>query len=957
MSLAVLGALLSAAAAVQKVRFADPGLEEAVREKLGNPARPIARTELLQISRLDASGRRIADLRGIEYLRQLVALDLSRNRIGDAAPLRSLRKLRELNLGGNGIRSLAALNFDALVGIPLRKLSLDGDRDLPTDSGLSDISLLGRFPSLEKLALADNHVADISPLSALTALRSLDLRGNRVADCSPLSRLTSLTKLDLRENDLSDLAPLSGLTGLTYLNLHSNARLRSLRPLQGLARLNTLILRSVPAGDEIGFLKNLTGLNRLNVRDCAIADFSVLGELMASGALQNDPAARRVAGVNVLDNPLPAGDRDPYLPIRPYWGKIAGRKPLVAGRKPFDLPPPAGRIDPPSFSRPGGFYDEPFDLRLGSDEPGAAIRYTLDGSSPKEQSARYASPLPIRAAPSPPGGFCTGTVVRAQAIAEDGRSSRVVTHTYWVDPSRAHRYTLPVFSLSTDMANLSNKTTGLFQYRNRMATGRFWERPVAIEFFETDGRRAFALNGGFRLHGGSSRDYDQKSLRLYARPEYGWDDAFRYPFFPGLKKRGSGEPLQEFKTLILSNASNDYRATKLRDVLMQGLVEHSARLDTQASRPVVVFLNGVYWGVYSLREFYDEHYLAGHYDGPPDRAVILKENALLKRGAPADRDPYLALREYARRHDLSDPANYRRVAGLMDLDNYLEYYAAEIYFHNSDWPHNNITFWRLKPEGDPDPARPGHDGRWRWMLHSTEYGFLCKSPAIRGINRRAINEFQGRFGSLNKPSANTLEWALQERDCRLQEEWPNLLFRKLIDNEEFRNAFINRLADGLNSSFAAERVIRRIDELEASLLPEMAEHIRRWPVIPSLEAWKSNVQVLRRFAAERPDHVRRHILDRFGLSGYARVTLRADPSEGHVRINGLSVTEGTPGIRRPEDWTGVYFRGVPIKIAAIPEKGYRFAGWEGTELKGAEITLVPEGDLELTARFEKDSRD
>ena len=65
------------------------------------------------------------------------------------------------------------------------------------------------------------------------------------------------------------------------------------------------------------------------------------------------------------------------------------------------------------------------------------------------------------------------------------------------------------------------------------------------------------------------------------------------------------------------------------------------------------------------------------------------------------------------------------------------------------------------------------------------------------------------------------------------------------------------------------------------------------------------------------------------------------------------VAETTPGIRRPRDWTGVYFRGVPVRIAAVPEKGYRFAGWEGTELQEAEITVVPKGDLELAARFEK----
>ena len=100
----------------------------------------------------------------------------------------------------------------------------------------------------------------------------------------------------------------------------------------------------------------------------------------------------------------------------------------------------------------------------------------------------------------------------------------------------------------------------------------------------------------------------------------------------------------------------------------------------------------------------------------------------------------------------------------------------------------------------------------------------------------------------------------------------------------------------------------------------MPAQIRRWGEIGSVAEWRRNVDWLRRFARERPENVRRHFVEHFGLSGCARVTLRADQREGHVRINGLSVTEATPGIRGAEDWTGVYFRGVPVRIAAATPK-------------------------------------
>jgi Leucine-rich repeat (LRR) protein len=1061
-SVAVLGALLAAAAAVQKVEFADPGLEAAVREKLGNPRRPLARTELLRISRLDASKKHIVRLDGIEHLRQLVVLNLSDNRIEDATPLQTLRKLRELDLRKNGIRSLAAIRFDALAGLPLRSLYL-GHNQITDQRGGPDghpaLAPLRRLDSLEDLELAGNRIADVTPLRALNNLRTLDLRGNRVTDISPLAGLTALTLLDLRDNDIADLAPLSGLTELAYLNIHSNAQVRSVQPLAGLTGLRTLIMRNVPAGDDIRALKGLVKLNRLNLRDCGISDIrplgalinlraldlrgnqvtdisplanltalteldvrdndiadltplsglteladlnihsnahirsvrplagltglqtlimrnvpvgddiralgrmlrlkrlnirncgitdtSVLGELMAEGALQDNRKRRTKAEVNILDNPLPGGDQDPYLPIRRYWKNIISRSPLA-------LPDAPSRVAPPSFSRRGGFYDEPFELELTSHEPNAAIYYTLDGSTPTEKSTRYAGSVPIKYLVDPRRDVFTGTAVRAKVVAKNGGSSKVVTRTYFVDPAKTNRHTLPVISLVTDHAYLFDKTIGIYHPANYVKRGRSWERPVSIEFYEPDGTLGFAINGGVRIHGGTSRQYAQKSLKLYTRPEYDSPDIFKYRLFPGLTKTGSDEPLDEFKALILRNSGNDWLYTMIRDVLMQGLVEKSRAMETQASRPAIVFINGTYWGLYNLTERYDEYYIAMNYNVSPDRVAILENNALVKRGGPEDRNDYLKLRDYVKTHDMSDPAHYRHAAESMDMPSYIEYYAANIYFHNSDWPHNNIAFWRIRPEGAGSDAPPGQDGRWRWMLYGTDYGFACKSPAARKTNTHYINIFQNKYGTLKGRSANTLEWAVLPRDGRFLEEWPNVLFRKLLDNEEFRIGFINHLADQLNSSFHPERVRQRIDEMQETLEPEMEAHIRRWKVIGSMENWRKHVEVLRWFAEERPEYVRQHIIDHFKLSGCANVSLRADTQKGHVRINGLKISPETPGIQNPDSWTGIYFQDIPVKIAAIPEPGYRFAGWEGIDRSEAEITLVLKDDVTLTARFERE---
>ena len=64
----ILAALMLAVHAYQGgVCFADPELERAVREKLNRLEGPVRRTDLLRIARLNAAGRGITRLDGIEH--------------------------------------------------------------------------------------------------------------------------------------------------------------------------------------------------------------------------------------------------------------------------------------------------------------------------------------------------------------------------------------------------------------------------------------------------------------------------------------------------------------------------------------------------------------------------------------------------------------------------------------------------------------------------------------------------------------------------------------------------------------------------------------------------------------------------------------------------------------------------------------------------------------------------
>src|SRR5699024_5241393 len=214
-----------------------------------------------------------------------------------------------------------------------------------------------------------------------------------------------------------------------------------------------------------------------------------------------------------------------------------------------------------------------------------------------------------------------------------------------------------------------------------------------------------------------------KSLRLYSKSEYDDEDRFNYSFFDDMQMKNSDNKINSFKRLLLRNSGNDRSQTMLNDGLIQSLISTLNTVDTQAYQPSVVFINGEYYGIYNIRERMDEYYLADHYGLELGEVAILKNQNELYRGGNSDVYHYSNMLAYIEKHGLKDRKNYNYIETMMDIENYIDYFASEIYFGNADWPGNNIKFWR-KTTNKYEPNAPyGHDGRWRWMVFDTDFGF------------------------------------------------------------------------------------------------------------------------------------------------------------------------------------------------------------------------------------------
>ncbi|MFK7785556.1 MAG: lamin tail domain-containing protein, partial [Crocinitomicaceae bacterium] len=277
------------------------------------------------------------------------------------------------------------------------------------------------------------------------------------------------------------------------------------------------------------------------------------------------------------------------------------------------------------FSHPQGFYSYSFDLEMTCPD---SIYYTLDGSRPNLQSQLYSSSLNIAENTSnklslipttpdnfslPAHGMKFGTVIRAQPYRNGIPSGPVHNRTYF---SQAHDYTFDVLSVIMDSSCLFDQDTGIyvpgvhFDPTNPDWTGNYyqrgidWERACAVTLFDNNGIEAFNENMGVRISGNNSRSLQQKSLRFYMRDEYG-KSSLSYPFFD---ERTYGE----VKRFVARSSFTSWynRNTLFRDELVHAMASlKELDLDVQMAHRSILFINGEYWGIHTIKERQDEHYL------------------------------------------------------------------------------------------------------------------------------------------------------------------------------------------------------------------------------------------------------------------------------------------------------------------------------------------------------------
>lgn len=555
---------------------------------------------------------------------------------------------------------------------------------------------------------------------------------------------------------------------------------------------------------------------------------------------------------------------------------------------------------PPHFSHRRGFFTNPINLELTA-PGGGEIRYTLDGSDPAISSPLYAAAIQINKT----------TVVRARVYNGNQSPSPIVTETLLVNEIT----TLPIFSITTDPKNLWDLDTGIYvegrNYSWGWGNGNFWqdwEKEAFIEFFEQDRSVKIAQTAGLKITGALSRTASQKSLRLIARRSYG-EPKFDYRFF-------KNKNINQFNEIKLRSAGNDWASTMMKDGSLQTIIAGQMDIDYQSYRPSIVYLNGEYWGIHNIREMIGDDYIEENHGFDKNNLDFITQTGTVKEG---DSKAYTDLLTFVTTKDMTNADNYATAAEKIDVQEYINYNVAEIFYANIDWPAGNIKYWR--------PRIPG--GIWRWIIFDQDLAF-------------------------DYVWHNTLEWATLEDPP----DYPGStdLFKSFMKSPEFSDRFLSTMLAHLNSTFDADRMIGVIDSLQRNIAGEMAlRHIQRWighhgwtfmdpvlgyietPWLASYDDWLTNVDKLRYFASNRKPYILGFLKSFYGLEDPVEIDLKVSPAgSGRILLDHSLV------VSNKEDAT--YFTDQELNLTAIPEPQYSLDQWEirsNTLQAGQSIPIIP----------------
>lgn len=563
---------------------------------------------------------------------------------------------------------------------------------------------------------------------------------------------------------------------------------------------------------------------------------------------------------------------------------------------------------PLCFSVEESFQTHDFEVAItttdGYSMQGMEVYYTTDGSEPTIHSNRYQEPIAFTVSDE-----CHIYILKA-AASYHGTLGPVTTKTYFCGTSIAERYDLPVISITIPEEELYDADSGIFTHRDKRSES--WVRAAHVEILSPDGRTIIDQNIGLSVAGASSSGYTVVPLKMDAGTQ--WDSRNKIINLPNMFKTDSVlfapdyQCLDKLPSLRLKNGGSfDYYKSVVREATCYSLAKDTGLTPLTDMYPAVVYLNGEYYAVMQMCATYSVTNLADIYQ-------LDKEQIQLVKGKEQDIATSLSGKPHLLTADYNDPAIIAEFESAFDVTNFLQYYAFELLTDNRDWPNKNVAAWYYS--GTVDANNPYTDGKIRFLYYDSSATY------------RMITAEEEIFDVLFDSPAEDVCWLYH-----------------VLQNPEYKRAFINIMCDMQNTSLSPEHVHSVIDE-ESKLLETETHYLAQSNVAELAEIYSQRADSVATFH-DKIDETLWAV--RVGMGQYlgadyfnedARYTLSVTvPDAGvSVQCNSLLINSDNGY------YEGIYFTNYPALLQAIPHDGYVFDGWvvNGTVISDDAFYIMPE---------------
>ena len=468
-----------------------------------------------------------------------------------------------------------------------------------------------------------------------------------------------------------------------------------------------------------------------------------------------------------------------------------------------------------------------------------------------------------------------------------------------------------------------------------------------VEYFENGSNtseKTWEIDAGLSIIGNWSRYKPKKSVAIKMENDLYGDKVLKYSFF---KTRPEAKKMKSFN---LRNNGNRFWTDYIGDAMMTSLME-GTEVDYQRSRQVVVFYDGEYFGIHDLRERLNRSFVETNYgiDSKSINMIKIKGSQLEASGTNgASYQEYQQLVNEINSGNYAGENNssYEQLKNKMNVNSFAQYMLAEMYYHNGDWPTNNVRAWG------------GNGVPFKFVAFDTDHGFGF-SPGISGFDAQSQNMFQWTLGS-----ATMNQGQGGDPNQGGQGQWgaggmggmggmggfnmggmgggPGPMLSKLLQNPDFKRLFINNACILLDSYLTYSKVQQTVKDMMAEIpSSEQQRDQQRWPRNQSNFHWAPDGSDLLKFAQNRSQTVRQEMQQYFGLSNEVSVNISTS-GNGSVTVDGMKLPSS--------NYQGKFYAGNDLLLQAVPSNGAIFDGWsDGSKENPRKLQLT--GGQNITAKF------